>query len=110
MDWILSGIHQLSGFLRPHLSGIGVVLISMLLVLYGAEINKLVKHLVRRWHWLLRYCAFIALCSVGYGMLLLLLAPFVSQQLASLSSHWLAPVVVTLFVAIGILAERKNQL
>lgn len=110
MDWLLSGVVMLSGQLRPHLVGVGTIIVSTLLVVYGNDINRAVKRLVSRQHLLLRYLTFILLCSVGYGLILLLCAPFITQQLQQLNSLWLAPIILSAFIFLGILAERKNHL
>ena len=110
MDLVLTWISSASGLLRPHLGSIATIFISTLLVVYGNDINRALKRLMGRRHFALRYMAFILLCSFGYGLLLLFLAPMIAVQLGQVGTHWLAPCVLAIFVGLGILAERKNQI
>ncbi|RAJ98975.1 DUF3392 domain-containing protein [Aliidiomarina maris] len=100
---------QSSQWLRPHISTIAFMLVATLLVLYGNNINALVKRNIAHLHVVVRVCIFILLCAFGYGLLTNLATPFVASQLAGLSNLYLAPVVVVVTVTLGILAERKRQ-
>lgn len=110
MDWLLEGLQWASSYIRPHISSIATVLVSTLLVIYGSEINHFVKRLLRSRHIAWRYLAFILLCSFGYGFILFFLAPLLAEQLRLLSSLYLSPCVLALFIALAVLAERKKQI
>jgi len=110
MDWLSQALIMLGGQLRPHIGSIATILVSTLLVVYGNDINKAVKRLLGQRHIVWRYLIFILLCSFGYGLFLLMLAPFLAGQLRQLASYWLAPCVLAMFIVLGILAERKNQI
>ncbi|MFL0797059.1 MAG: DUF3392 domain-containing protein [Cellvibrionaceae bacterium] len=100
----------LSSHIRPHLLEISLAMIATLLVIYGNDINKLLKIAVRRWHFAFRTLAFIALCTFGYGLLTIYTAPHLAKQLSGVSSAYLPLVILTAFIALGVLAERKNHL
>ena len=104
-SWIVAA----SGWLRPHLMTVALMIVATLLVLYGNNVNAAVKRQIQHYHFVLRTFIFILLCAFGYGLLTSLLTPFVASQLASLSNFTLFPVVLTLSITLGILAERKRQ-
>lgn len=97
-------------WVRQYQSDIGLMVTVTLLVIYGDNINRLVKQQLRSYHKLIRLTGFILLCVFGYGLLTTLLAPILAQQLARVSTYWLMPVVVSVFLLIGWLAERKHQM
>ena len=50
------------------------------------------------------------MCSLGYGLLTVLITPSVAQLLGYFGDQYIAPVVLASFLAIGILAERKRYM
>lgn len=104
-----STLVQASMWLRPHITTIAFMVVATLLVLYGNNINALVKRNILHFHVVVRVIIFILLCAFGYGLLTTWLTPFVASQLASLPNHYLSPIVAIITIALGVLAERKRQ-
>lgn len=98
-----------SGWFRPHLTFIASALIATILVIYGDRINKAVWALVKGAHFIVRTLVFIALCAFGYGALAVYLVPLLKKLLLLPGSLWLGPVVVLVFVFIGLLAEKQSR-
>jgi hypothetical protein len=65
--------HALSGYpaqwMRAHLSEIAISITAMILVVAGPYINKGLKSVTGKLHWLLRYALFVVLSTVGYGLI-----------------------------------------
>ena len=110
MEFISPFFIKLSGWMRPHLLQISMAFVATLLVVYGTAINKAIKRHIGHYSFFLRVSIFVVICAFGYGMIMVFATPFVAKLLARLGKLYLAPVEVLSFFAIGILAERKNQI
>lgn len=100
---------EFSSWFRPHLTFIASALIATVLVIYGSRINKAVWALVKGAHFIIRTLVFIALCAFGYGALTVYMVPLLRELLLFSGTLWLGPVVVVVFVVIGILAEKQSR-
>lgn len=110
MNFLLSLIIDLGGFIRPYNSDIALGFVASMLVIVGGDINRYIKGLIRSAHFLIRISVFIAVCTFGYGALTILLTKILTTQLNALSSLHLPLVVIVSFFALGIYAERKRQI
>jgi hypothetical protein len=97
-------------WIRSHLFAISMAWVATLFVIFGGDLNRLVKRIFARFHFLVRLAAFILLCSFGYSAATMVAAKLLNHFLAELSLKTLVPVVAGLFMAIGILAERRSKL
>ena len=103
-------METISGWMRPYLAQIAMAIVATLLVVYGSEVNRFVKKRVQRYPFLLRLLIFVLLCMVGYGLLLVAGSMGLAWLLSQVKNQALCIVVVLLFLVIGFLAERKNQM
>ena len=107
MESIFSYFDTVSDWLRAHQEFSVTAVTAAVLVLGGSFVNRSVKRLFSSNHFLIRTVVFILLCSLGYGIL----ATWLDWGLSSLMHHidnpYYGPVVILIFIAIGILAERK---
>ncbi|MGK0249234.1 MAG: hypothetical protein ACI910_001972 [Oleispira sp.] len=99
----------LADVMRPHNSEIALAMVATLLVIFGDHINRGLKYLVRKQPIWLRVLAFIGLCSIGYGTLLVWLAPILSSFLQNQSALVYVVTVMGCFLAVGMLAERFQK-
>ncbi|MBF0264226.1 MAG: DUF3392 family protein [Gammaproteobacteria bacterium] len=99
----------LSNWLWSHKQMIVTSWIAVLLVLYGDELNKLLKRIMRPYHYLLRMLSFVVLCTVGYGFIAIYSEIGVNQLLSFVHRHWFAGIVIFIYLLLGFLAERKHQ-
>jgi hypothetical protein len=99
-----------SAQMHPYLPQIAAALVATLLVVYGSSINALVKRWVGGMHFIIRLLVFVALCSFGYGFLALILSRLFLNMFQKINSFYLAMVVVVIFIIVGVLAEKKNQI
>lgn len=50
------------------------------------------------------------LVAFGYGALNLVLAHLLSQMLITTDDLWLSPIILVVFIGIGLLAEEQRQI
>ena len=108
-QWLFDGLQFAAQFLHPYLSQIAMLITVCLIALYANDLNKFIKGIVGRQHFIIRTVLFIVITAFGYGALTLWLTPFIATGLASLKNVWLAPVVSVIFIVLGVVADRKNQ-
>ena len=106
MDIFISWIVSFSQWSRTHLGDISLALMAATLVLAGPALNGWVRRHTASMHFILRTLIFVLVCALGYGLAMIYLTPMLKQLLAQLNNYSLAPVLVTLFVLVGIFADR----
>ncbi len=109
MDLLNNFYIGITKWLSSHAEWIATAFITTLLVIYGNDINRLVRRWVSGWPFIFRIAAFIALCALGYGLAITQLSPMLENFLESLNEY-LTPIVAIMFIAVGMVAERRNQL
>jgi len=97
---------QLDGWLRANLLMICMAQIATLLVLFGDQINAIVRALVKPYPFLIRVSAFIALCTAGYGAITAYSVSIYVSLLAKVNSDYLFFVIAITFIIIGVVAEK----
>lgn len=107
MDTIRQSLNSISVWLSPHQEFIIVAIASTILVLGGGYINQAVKSHFSQNHFIIRTIVFILLCSIGYGFLATFLNQGIGLLFQSLNKTYFGPVVILIFLGLGILAERK---
>ena len=103
-------IGPMDQFLREHVQQLSMAIIATLLVLFGNDINSAIKALIRRYHFVIRTIAFILICAFGYGLLTVWLTPLLAKALAKLSIQWFIPMVVLVFLSLGIYAQKQKHI
>ena len=109
MDWLLSVNSDVSNWLWGYRTVLVTSWVAVLLVLYGGNINKLVKRIMQPYHYLFRMLAFVLLCSVGYGLLSNYGEHGMHLLVAMPGRKWFALIVVVTYLCLGMLAERKHH-
>lgn len=99
-----------TNLIAPHLKEVSISLVATALFLYGEELHGLVKRQIEGCPFLLRLLILILVCAFGYGTLTLASAALCMRLLGFLDMHYLSPVVISLYLLIGILAERKKSI
>ena len=107
MDLLLELFVTLSRWCRSDLDEIALAVVAALLVLFGPPVNAWLQRQVGSLNFVLRTLLFVLLCAVGYGMLIVHATPWLAKGLAQLNNYTLAPALVLVFVAIGVIAERR---
>ena len=108
---IISSFNSQAGaWLLPYLNQIVLISLICITSIYGASVIKVIKRMVGRQGFLVRTFIFIAVTGVGLGSAVLLITPVISNLIQQLGVTMLPLVVAVIFVALGILADRKNQI
>jgi len=95
---------------KDHVDHLAVAIIGTILVLYGHELEGLIRKHVKGYHFVLRTMIFIGICAFGFGLITVLLAEWMAALLGKIDPLYLIPFVVCTFVGLGILAERKRYI
>jgi len=98
-----------SSWVRPHLTMIAFTFVCTLLVLYGNEITRFIKHLTRAYPLWVRVLIFMIVSGVGYGWATSELTALLKSHVLAASGRWLGMMVLAIFIGLGILADRKKQ-
>lgn len=103
-------LNNLGFMIRPYFYELAMMIVATLLVIYGAEVNRVVRRQVAHWHFIFRTLVFILVCAFGYGWLLVWFTPILAGWLSLIPLHLLAISTVGILLLLGFLAERKRQL
>jgi len=107
---LVTALAGTSGWVQTHILAISTAIVTILLVIFGDEINGSIKKQIRNYNFLLRTAAFVALCVFGYGLLATAGAAAVRSMLLYFGSRYLPLTVIVAFIAMGMLAERKKYM
>lgn len=107
MDLLLDLVATLSRWSRSHLYDISLAIMATLLVLLGPGINAWIQQRIGGLNFLFRTLLFVALCALGYGLAMIFLTPWLAKGLGYFNNYTLAPVLLLVFVLIGVLADRN---
>jgi uncharacterized membrane protein YcaP (DUF421 family) len=107
---VLSVNSQVAAWLSPHLDQFVLMSLICLTSLYGVHLNKSVKRLVGRRGFFARTIIFVLVTGIGLGSVVILVAPLIIRLLGYLDITVLPTFVVIVFIALGVLADRKNQI
>ena len=110
MQIIYHLVLSLSEFLRPPLGQVALSLAATILFLYGSQIHDLVKGVIKDLHFIFRLAILVLVCAFGYGVIAYSFTRLCEIGLRELDDIYLAPVVIGLFLLVGLLAERKKAM
>ena len=108
MDWLSNIASQCGWLCTPYLHEISTALVTCFLVVMGNDINRNLRKRIKGLPFLVRTSVFVLLTAFGYGMMVVLVSPFLAGQMARLPAQWLIPVLVSSFIVLGMLAERNR--
>lgn len=95
--------------IRTHINDITLGLVATSLVVFGDDINNMLRSLLKKQHLLLRLIAFILLCSLGYSALAVSLTPLLKQLLLSLNDWQLLTFVIGSFLILALIAQKQRR-
>ncbi|MDX1681412.1 MAG: DUF3392 family protein [Akkermansiaceae bacterium] len=98
-----------TSWVRPHLHLISLAYMATLLVLYGTNIIRFMRKMMRPWHLFFRVLALMVVCAFGFGWATEQLTLLLRNYLFAHTGIWTGVVVFLSFVALAILADRKNH-
>ncbi|MGM0481347.1 MAG: DUF3392 family protein [Pseudomonadota bacterium] len=107
---MLQLLNELGFLVRPHLYQIAMMIVATLLVIFGNDVNQMIRRQIAGLNFLLRALIFVLVCAFGYGYLLVWFTPVLADGLAQIPLHLIAPATLTILLSLGLLAERRKQL
>jgi hypothetical protein len=87
-----------------------MAIVATLLVIFGNDINLIVKRAVAKQHLLVRCLVFILVCAFGYGLLTIWLTGLLAQQLANIPTLYVMPSVVGAFILLALYAQKQRHI
>lgn len=109
-DFLQQLLLEWGALFRPYVRDIALAMVATALVVFGDDLNRLVRRQTVALHFIWRTLIFVLLCAFGYGALTIFLTPLLAVQLAKLSNLWLPWTVLAIFMLLAMLAQRKRQL
>lgn len=111
MNELITGtLVELGQWFRSYQYQCALAIIATILVIFGNDINNALKQLVRKQHFIVRTLIFIVICAAGYGLATVWLTQLLSLQLAKISNLYIVPVVVIIFVTLGLYAQKQRHI
>ncbi len=108
--FLLEILNQLGQWLRPFQYQSALAIVATLLVIFGNDINGAIKALIAKQHFFIRTLIFVLICAFGYGLLAVWLTSLLAQYLANIPTVYLAPVLLCIFVVLGIYMQKKRYI
>ena len=87
-----------------------LAIIATLLVMFGNDLNSLIKKLVVRQHFIIRSAVFIFVCTIVYGLATVWLTNELAQQLAKIPNLYIVPFIVVTFMSLGMYAQKQRHI
>ncbi|QIA64723.1 DUF3392 family protein [Vibrio astriarenae] len=107
---MLNFFASIGQYFYPHLSEISTALVACFLVMCGGEINRLLRKLLREQNFIVRTLIFIIINAFGYGLLIVKVAPYLSNGFRQMPSAYMAMTVIISFIIIGVWAQKNRQI
>jgi len=103
-------LNDLGQFFRPYQYQSALAIIATILVVFGNNINSTIKKIVAKQHFIIRTLVFVLVCAFGYGLLTVWLTSLLAQQIAKLPDVYLVPVVFSIFITLGMYAQKQRHI
>lgn len=112
MNSVANILSQFSGWIeqRGYLMEISMAQVATILVVYGNELTKYFRNLLKNNPFFIRATGFILINAFGFGIVTVFGGRLLTLFYRELSPVIRMPVIFAIFVLIGVLAERKKQI
>lgn len=99
-----------AGLIHQYMSEVCFGITAVTLILAGPDINGIVQRLTRSFHWLVRYCLFVLMCTIGYGFLTQVLYRGLKYWLVR--QHGFALVLMTagMYLVLAFFAKKQKKI
>lgn len=105
-DWILD---TTTSWFKPYLKEIAFSFVATLLVIYGDRITAFIRRSTSKYHYVVRVLIFVLVSGFGYGFATTYLTDLLRSILRWKTGSFLGITVIAVFLILGSLADRKNQ-
>ena len=110
MEIITQTFVKLSDLLQPYLFETCVAQIATALVIYSAETDCWFRKMLKPNPFVVRVTGFVILHAFGYGFVAIAGGGLLKQFYEQIGASVRVPVILTIFIIIGIVAERKKHI
>ena len=100
----------LADWLQPYLHEICMAQVATLLVVYCSDIDRALRRRLKPYPFVVRVTGFVLLNAFGYGFITLSGGGLLAQLYLQIGGSLRVPVLLLVFIAIGVLAERRNHI
>ena len=101
---------RLSQWMDPYLIEVCMAQVATFLVIHSGELDKYFRKLLKPTPFLVRVTGFVLLNAFGYGIVTIFGARVLTSFYWQIGSSGRVPVIISVFILIGILAERRKQI
>lgn len=98
-----------SSWVRPHLSMIAFTFMATLLVLYGNNVIRSLRDIIKPYPLFVRVLILMVLCAFGFGWATTKLTWLLKRYLFAHTGAWTGVVVLLTFIGLAFLADRKKH-
>jgi hypothetical protein len=110
MEMITQFLVKLSDLLQPYLFETCMAQVATILVIYSGEIDRYFRKLLKPNPFIVRVTGFILLNAFGYGFVTIAGGGVLRKFYEQIGSPVRVPVIFSIFIIIGIVAERKKHI
>ena len=108
MEWFWGPYEALNTYIGEHMHVIAGAISACVLVILSRDMDKLFKDNVKKQFFAVKTTLFILVCGVGYEVATWVLAEFLIHLHEKIAIGYLIPLLIGLFILIGLGAQRKN--
>lgn len=101
---------ELGQWFRGYQYQTAMAVVATVLVIFGNDINNVVRKLVAKQHFIIRCLTFVVVCAFGYGLLTIWLTKLLAQQLALVPTIYVFPFIVAVFIVLGAYAQKHRHI
>ncbi|MGB1199696.1 MAG: DUF3392 domain-containing protein [Thalassotalea sp.] len=105
-EWLI----ELGQHFRPYQYQTALAIVATLLVVFGNDINNAIRKLISKQHFIVRSLVFVLVCAFGYGLATIYLTRLLNQQLNNVSSLYIIPTIVSIFLVLGMYAQKQRHI
>lgn len=110
VNFITSINSQAAAWLSKYLIDIIMLVLICLVSIYGASLNKAVSRLIGQRNFFVKTSVFILVTGIGIGSFILFIRPYALSLVKQIPSTYLPLSACLIFIILGVLAARKNQI
>lgn len=107
---LATALSYIAAFIRTYLHQICFGITAVTLMLAGPHINAVIRSLVKKLHWVVRYAVFILVCTAGYVFLAQFLYQTVLRLLRGCTSGMLVAATAGIFLFLAWIAKEQRAI
>lgn len=110
MDTIVSVLAKGGMMLHPWLGELATAMVACLILVLSVDVNHAIKRAIGARSFFTRTVIFVVVNAFCYGLLIVIVSPWLARQLGHMAPQWLLLLVVATFFFIGGWAQRNRQI